>query len=226
MAVVWAVEKWRHFVEGTKFTIYTDHAALTWAFNCPKTSSRLTRWVLKLQDFNFEVRYRKGMHNVVRDVLSRVMPDDLVGPAYIALNSAKVILALPLSLAKIKEAQEKDSDLMGMVQNLRHRRSDRILFYKVHNLWYRKTPLKDGVKYQLVVSKSLVPQFLQYYPCRPLSGHLARLKTLLRLLEVAWWPSVCKDVWTHVKNCAVCQMYNPDNQAPAGFLQPTPLMEP
>lgn len=108
LAVVWALEKWRHFMEGTNFTAYTDHAALTWAFNCPRTTSRLTRWVLRLQDFNFEVRYRKGMHIVVPDALSLVMPADATGTAHVGQKSAEVPLGLPLSLSAIKESQEKD----------------------------------------------------------------------------------------------------------------------
>lgn len=49
----------------------TDHQALKWLMNLKEPSGRLARWILELQQYEFEIRYRKGALNKVADALSR-----------------------------------------------------------------------------------------------------------------------------------------------------------
>ena len=71
LAVVYALEKFRSYLIGTKFKVYTDHLSLCWMFNKKKLSPRLTRWALALQEYDFEVVYKSGKQNIDADCLSR-----------------------------------------------------------------------------------------------------------------------------------------------------------
>lgn len=71
LCIVWAIQKLRCYLEGTKFAVETDDCPLSWLKEMSGKSGRLLRWSLILQEFNFEVKYRKGSANKNTDGLSR-----------------------------------------------------------------------------------------------------------------------------------------------------------
>lgn len=71
LAVIWAVERFRPYIEGTKFTVITDHHSLLWLNNLKDPQGRLARWALRLQPYDFQLIHRKGKENIVPDLLSR-----------------------------------------------------------------------------------------------------------------------------------------------------------
>ncbi|KAH8241672.1 hypothetical protein KR032_006895, partial [Drosophila birchii] len=77
LAAIVCVNRFRAYVEGQEFTVITDHASLKWLMSQTDLNSRLARWALKLQGFNFKIEHRSGRLNVVPDALSRVNEEDL-----------------------------------------------------------------------------------------------------------------------------------------------------
>ncbi|XP_025266372.1 uncharacterized protein LOC112638592 [Camponotus floridanus] len=71
LAVVWAIRRMRDYLEGYRFTVVTDHQSLKWLQRLEAPTGRLGRWVFELQQFDFDIRYRKGALNKVADALSR-----------------------------------------------------------------------------------------------------------------------------------------------------------
>ena len=69
--MIWALRKFRHYLEDGKFTLWTDNCALTWLDNIKDGKGKLHRWAMYLRAFNFTVDHVAEKKNELPDALSR-----------------------------------------------------------------------------------------------------------------------------------------------------------
>jgi len=77
LAIVYALEKFRSYLVGSKVIVYNDHAAIKYLLTKTDSKPRLIRWILLLQEFDLVIQDKKGSKNLVADHLSRLVNEEV-----------------------------------------------------------------------------------------------------------------------------------------------------
>ncbi|GKB38948.1 putative reverse transcriptase domain-containing protein [Tanacetum coccineum] len=103
-AVVFALRLWRHYLYGTKCTVYTDHKILQYILDQKELNMRQHRWIKLLSDYDCVIRYHPRKANVVVDAFSRKDKEPIEAYA--------LVVSWPLTCAKVKAEHQKPSGLL------------------------------------------------------------------------------------------------------------------
>ncbi|MFS7950328.1 putative nucleotidyltransferase, Ribonuclease H [Helianthus anomalus] len=99
-AIIFTLKIWRHYLYGSKITIFTDHKSLRYVFGQKELNMRKRRWMEILSDYDCNIQYYAGKTNVVADALSRKYHEKLK-----RVHSLKLDLQIDLN-EQIRKAQE------------------------------------------------------------------------------------------------------------------------
>ncbi|KAM1557066.1 hypothetical protein ACFX10_040536 [Malus domestica] len=206
LAVVFALDKFRSYLIGTKVIVFTDHAALKYLLTKKEAKPRLIRWMLLLQEFDIEIRDKKGSENVVADHLSRMVHNEEALPILETFPDEQ--------LMSIKVSEPWYADLVNFLVTkripstyTRHQR-DKLRHDARFYVWddpYLWKFCPDQIVRRCVHDSECrsILSFCHTYAC---GGHFGTQRTALKVLQCGfYWPSIFKDARTFCLTCDKCQ---------------------
>lgn len=196
LAVVLALQEWRHWLEGSlqPFWIWTDHKNLAYIQAARRLNSRQARWALFLSRFQFTLSYRPGSKNGKPDALSRIFPPPASPDSTPILPSECIVGAATWEIESVvQEAQRGESVPEG------------------------------GPADRLFVPRTVRSQVLQWGHSSKLTCHPGARRTALFIRQRFWWPGLDRDTRAFVAACPECARGKASHQASAGLLQPLPV---
>lgn len=140
-AIVWALETFRVYIEGSPTLVRTDHSPLLWLRNHVGKSTKIARWVLRLQEFSFDLQHRAGRCNAVADALSRYpQPPDCKEPHETMFDSLCLFIDEAercqacwgptrafLTRGGEKRAKTSHNETQPLTLNVAHERADELI---------------------------------------------------------------------------------------------------
>ncbi|RVW63915.1 Retrovirus-related Pol polyprotein from transposon 297 [Vitis vinifera] len=207
LAVVFALDKFRAYLVGSFIIVFTDHSALKYLLTKQDAKARLIRWILLLQEFDLQIRDKKGVENVVADHLSRLA---------IAHNSH----ALPINddfpeeslMFLVKTpwyAHIANYLVTGEIPSEWNAQDRKHFFAKIHAYYWEEPFLFKYCADQII--RKCVPEeeqqgILNHCHENACGGHFASQKTAMKVLQSGFtWPSLFKDAHIMCRSCDRCQ---------------------
>eukprot|EP00698_Gefionella_okellyi_P012882 TRINITY_DN3500_c0_g1_i3.p1 TRINITY_DN3500_c0_g1~~TRINITY_DN3500_c0_g1_i3.p1 ORF type:complete len:624 (+),score=113.96 TRINITY_DN3500_c0_g1_i3:1771-3642(+) len=187
-------------------------------------TGRLARWVLKLQEFDFEIVHRAGTANSNADAMSR--PPIVVASTIADATVADVTEATQfdhLSNEHLRTAQRSDADLMMLIRYLelnelpddekrsRELKASEPLYFMENGLLYHvsspihKKRRREDVEVHVVVLLSMRAQVFRAYHDCALAGHLGVGRTYELIRRKFHWRNMFADIQGLVLSCVSCQ---------------------
>lgn len=211
LSVLWSIQKLRGYLEGSEFTVITDHHSLIWLNNLKNPHGRLARWAVQLQQYNFKIIHRPGRHHVVPDCLSRAIPNVNVDISNIDITKNITDKWYEKMCVKVRE---------NPLHYCNWRVTDDNKLYK----HLRSKDSNSGTNgWKLVVPKSGRPVILKTFHDDPKTGgHLGIYKTYHRILNNYFWPGMKADIGKYINNCRICKEHKPEQKKKAGEMGSKP----
>ncbi|XP_055905818.1 uncharacterized protein K02A2.6-like [Eupeodes corollae] len=227
-SIIFGVTKFRQYLYGRRFILYTDHKPLISLFHPNKklptiTTGRLTRWALTLMSFTYEIRYKPSNKHANADALSRlpVGPD----PEFDALEetcqeiSSEIdenINDFPINAKDVAEETLKDAVLYKIKQYINKGWPEILPACEKYlapyfNRRFSLTTQKGVILLQTDYNRVVIPNKLRDKILRMLhEGHWGIVRTKQLARRYCWWPQIDESIESNVKGCTICQTFAVD----------------
>ena len=226
LACVFGAERFRTYVFGRHFTIESDHKSLEQISmkNLADAPVRLQRMLLRLQDYDFTIKYRPGEEMVIADTFSRYSPED----------TPEILLDISVNHVYIDAEKKRDYQPAIKDDPLLSALADTIITGWPDDIKDVPKALRPyhGQRDSLTVEDGLIlrgeaiivpPGERKKVLEQIHQGHLGTSKCQYRARQCVYWPGINKDIEQLVEACATCQRHRP--QEPRQPLKPTPQPE-
>ncbi|GJZ52788.1 putative reverse transcriptase domain-containing protein [Tanacetum coccineum] len=216
-AVVFALKIWRHYLYGTKCTVFTDHKSLQHILDQKELNMRQRRWLELLSDYDCDIRYHPGKANVVADALSRKEREP---PLRVRALVMTISLDLPKQILNAQtEARKpeniKSEDVGGMlIENAKFPEAIRT---------EKLEPRTDGTL--CLNGRSWLPCYGDLRTVIMHESHKSKYsihpgseKMYQDVKKLYWWPNMKADIATYVSKCLTCAKVKAEHQRQSGLL--------